>query len=229
MKLHKLSPAKGSVKPATRVGRGQGSGKGGHSTRGINGAQSRSGHKNKRNHEGGQMPLQMRLPKRGFKNTHRRYKGANPGEYVTFNLFELDYHAEKHGLTALTPELMYELGLVKRDAVIKILGDGQLERPLKIVAHRFSASAKAAILEQGGTPCYSLKTSQLQGIAHAYNLAKLDMKAIARNFDHIEETDKVVVVAEGSLKMKFDLEVYEVSEAAKLQVEEQGGQVSILG
>jgi large subunit ribosomal protein L15 len=228
MKLSTLSPAKGAVKTRKRVGRGQGSGLGGHSARGINGNKSRAGYKSKRNHEGGQMPLQMRLPKRGFKNSNRRYKSFNPGEYATFNLFELEYHADKNNLTHLTPQVMYELGLIQKGELVKVLGDGQVEKPLQITAHRFSQSAKEALQQAGGKAYFLLKTNQIQGIAHAYSLENIDMQAISRNFDYIGEQDLVAVEEEGSLKQKFNLHVHNITEAAKQQIEALGGTVTVL-
>ena len=142
--LSNLKPAKGSVKQGKRIGRGQGSGRGGTSTRGHKGAQSRSGYSRKRNHEGGQTPIQMRLPKRGFKNVNRV-------DYVALNLDALQQLADKHKLTEISFEKMRELRLVKKSDLVKVLGRGEVTSALKVTLHAFSASAKAAIEAAGGS------------------------------------------------------------------------------
>lgn len=142
--LSNLTPAKGSVRSRKRVGRGEGSGLGSTSGRGSKGAGSRSGYKSKRHHEGGQTPIQMRLPKRGFKNINRV-------EYVPFNLSDLQRIAEKHNLSALSFDALRKLRLVKQTDKIKILGDGQMNTRLDITAHAFSEKAKNAIEKAGGT------------------------------------------------------------------------------
>ena len=228
MKLHNLKPAIGSVRSRKRVGRGQGSGLGGHSTRGINGDGSRSGHKNKRNFEGGQMPLQMRLPKRGFKNSNRRYKGANPADYVVLNLDRLQDIAEKHQLQHIDPQVLHNLGYMKKSESLKVLGDGQLQKGLSVSAHRFSGAAKQAIQNAGGQAYFFLKTSQVQGIAHAYNLEVINGASISRNFKYIEPSDLVHLVQEGSLSMKLDVHVHKISEEAKAAILAKGGQVTVL-
>jgi large subunit ribosomal protein L15 len=144
MKLSNLKPAAGSTKSGKRIARGQGSGRGGTSTRGHKGAKSRSGYKSKRNFEGGQMPLQMRLPKRGFNSPNRV-------EYVGLNLGTLQEISEKHGLSELTPVTLYDAGIVKKNDRIKVLGDGELTTGLRIMAHAASASAKEAIEKAGGS------------------------------------------------------------------------------
>jgi large subunit ribosomal protein L15 len=144
MKLSNLKPAAGSTKSGKRIARGQGSGRGGTSTRGHKGAKSRSGYKSKRNFEGGQMPLQMRLPKRGFNSPNRV-------EYVGLNLGTLQEISEKHGLSELTPVTLYDAGIVKKNDRIKVLGDGELTTGLRITAHAASASAKEAIEKAGGS------------------------------------------------------------------------------
>jgi len=143
MKLHELKPAKGSVKTSKRVGRGQGSGKGGTSTRGHKGQKSRSGYSKKRAFEGGQMPLQMRLPKRGFKNPNRT-------EYVVFNLKRLNEIAAKYDATTIDFNFLRENGFVKKSDLVKILGTGSLESALNVSAHKFSAAAEEAIKAKGG-------------------------------------------------------------------------------
>ena len=144
MELNNLKPAEGSTKSEKRIARGQGSGRGGTSTRGHKGAKSRSGYKSKRNFEGGQMPLQMRLPKRGFNSPNRV-------EYVALNLDKLQALSEKHSLTELSPVTLYDLGLVKKSDRIKVLGNGEISSALTVTAHAASASAKDAIEKAGGS------------------------------------------------------------------------------
>jgi len=145
MKLHELKPAEGSTKNKKRIGRGQGSGKGGTSTRGHKGAKSRSGYKTKIGFEGGQMPLQRRVPKFGFKNINRvEYKGINLD-----TIQKLIDNSKK--LEILDPEILIENGLVNKKDLVKILGRGELKSKINIKAHGFSASAKVAIEKLGGT------------------------------------------------------------------------------
>ncbi|TND09700.1 MAG: 50S ribosomal protein L15 [Bacteroidetes bacterium] len=145
MKLHTLKPAKGSTKnEGKRLGRGQGSGKGGTSARGHKGAQSRSGYSRKRGHEGGQMPLQRRIPKFGFKNINRV-------EYKGINLDALQALVEKRKLSEIDHKTLVENGLASKSDLVKILGRGELKAKLDVKAHAFSASAKAAIESKGGT------------------------------------------------------------------------------
>jgi large subunit ribosomal protein L15 len=143
MDLHTLKPAEGSVKKKTRIARGQGSGKGGTSTRGHKGAKSRSGYKKKRNFEGGQMPLQMRIPKRGFKNPNRK-------SYIPLNLDYLQAFSDKYNVTEITPEVLNKNGVVKKSDLIKVLGRGELGVALKVTAHAASESAVKAIEAAGG-------------------------------------------------------------------------------
>ncbi len=144
MELNNLKPAKGSVKTRKRIGRGQGSGKGGTSTRGHKGAQSRSGYSRKKGFEGGQMPLQRRLPKFGFKNNNRiAYKGINISTLQTL--------AEKRNLQAIDFEILREAGLVAKNDLVKILGNGKLKTKLDVKAHAFSKSAIQAIESLQGT------------------------------------------------------------------------------
>lgn len=144
MELHNLKPAAGAVKKRKRIARGQGSGHGGTATRGHKGDKSRSGHKNKRNFEGGQMPLQMRLPKIGFKSPNRV-------EYIPFNLGRLQEIAEKYQLDTISPEVLAENGLIKKRDLVKVLAAGELKAKLTVSAHACSAAAKAAIEEAGGS------------------------------------------------------------------------------
>lgn len=144
MKLHKLKPAKGATKNRKRIARGQGSGKGGTATRGHKGQKSRSGYSRKRNFEGGQMPLQMRLPKRGFKNPNRE-------AFTPINLGRLQEIADKYQIDKVDPKWLAEQGIVHKNAKIKILGSGELAKKLDITAHACSASAKEAIEKTGGS------------------------------------------------------------------------------
>ena len=144
MDLSNLRPAKGSVKKSRRLGRGQGSGKGGTSTRGHKGAKSRSGYSKKIGFEGGQMPLQRRVPKYGFKNVNRK-------EYKGINISTLQNLAEQHNIEKIDFEVLVMAGLVSKNALVKILGKGTLERKLEVHAHAFSKSAVEAIEAKKGT------------------------------------------------------------------------------
>jgi large subunit ribosomal protein L15 len=145
MDLSSLKPAEGSVKKEKkRLGRGQGSGKGGTSARGHKGAKSRSGYSKKRGFEGGQMPLQRTSPKFGFKNINRK-------EYRVVNLDTLQELVEKLKISDITIEVMKEHGLAPKNALIKILGKGTLTAKVNVTANAFSESAKKAITEAQGT------------------------------------------------------------------------------
>ena len=144
MKLHTLKPAEGSVKNRKRIGRGTGSGRGGTSTRGHKGAKSRSGYKSKLGFEGGQMPLQRRVPKFGFKSLNRI-------ECKPINLNALQELAEKLNTEEITFDVLVENGLVSKKDVVKVLGRGELTGKLSVSAHHFSASAAEAIEKVGGT------------------------------------------------------------------------------
>ena len=144
MELHKLKSAPGATKKGKRIARGQGSGKGGTSTRGHKGAKSRSGWSKKRNHEGGQTPLQMRVPKKGFNNFNRV-------EYVPVNLGRLQAISEKYNLTDVSPESLYSNGIIKKSDRVKILATGELKSKLNVTAHAVSETAKKAIESIGGT------------------------------------------------------------------------------
>lgn len=143
MNLSNLKPAKHSVKTSRRAGRGQGSTDGGTSGRGHKGAKSRSGYSRKRGFEGGQMPMQRRLPKFGFTNISRV-------EYKAINIEVLQRLADK-GHTTITPQILIEAGLVSKNKLIKILGKGKLNAKLEVKAHAFSKSAEAAIEQVKGT------------------------------------------------------------------------------
>ena len=144
MKLHELRPAKGATHKTKRIGRGDGSGHGGTSTKGTKGAQARTGFKNKMAHEGGQMPIQRRIPKRGFKNPHRI-------EYKVINLGQAEQLAEKYNITEFTLENLYINGLISQTDRVKILGNGELKEKFTFRVNAISDKAKAAIEAAGGT------------------------------------------------------------------------------
>lgn len=144
MRLESLKPASGSTKSRKRIARGQGSGKGGTATRGHKGAQSRSGYSKKIGFEGGQMPLQRRVPKFGFKNNNKIVMKP-------INLDDLQSLSESKKLTEITPEVIRENGMAGKSDVIKVLGRGELSAKLTVKAHKFSKSAQEAIEKAGGT------------------------------------------------------------------------------
>ena len=144
MELHNLKPAKGATHHDKRVGRGAGSGHGGYSTRGLKGAKSRSGYSSKLGFEGGQMPLQRRLPKFGFKNLKRV-------EYKPINLSTLEELASKKELTVINVETLVAAGFISGNDRVKILGNGSVTKALNVTAHAFSQSAEAAIVAAGGS------------------------------------------------------------------------------
>ncbi len=144
MELHDLKPAVGSNKKKTRIGRGPGSGKGGTSTRGHKGAKSRSGYKQKVGFEGGQMPLQRRVPKGGFKNINRV-------EYKAINVAVLEALAEQNNLEKITVANLLQAGLVRKNQLVKILGQGQLNHKIEVEAHAFSKKAEEIITAAGGS------------------------------------------------------------------------------
>ena len=144
MELHNLKPAKGATHHDKRVGRGAGSGHGGYSTRGLKGAKSRSGYSSKLGFEGGQMPLQRRLPKFGFTNIKRV-------EYKAINLATLEELAAKNNLTEVNFETLVQAGFVSGKDKVKILGNGAITRALAVKANAFSKSAEAAIVAAGGS------------------------------------------------------------------------------
>jgi large subunit ribosomal protein L15 len=144
MDLSNLKPAKGSVKANKRLGRGQGSGRGGTSTRGHKGGQSRSGYSRKIGFEGGQMPLQRRVPKYGFTNLSRK-------EYKAINISTLQTLADSKKLSEINIQTLSDAGLISTNDLVKVLGNGKLTTKLDITAHAFSKSAKAAIEALKGT------------------------------------------------------------------------------
>ncbi len=144
MDLSNLKPAENSTKTSKRIGRGQGSGKGGTATKGHKGQKSRSGYSKKVGFEGGQMPLQRRVPKFGFTNISRK-------EFKGINIETLEMLAEKIGVTTIDVETLVEAGLVRKNSLVKILGNGTLTKKLEVKAHAFSKSAVEAIESLEGT------------------------------------------------------------------------------
>ncbi|MGZ5253281.1 MAG: 50S ribosomal protein L15 [Flavitalea sp.] len=143
MNLHQLKPAKGSTHKAKRLGRGEASGKGGTSTKGNKGGQSRAGYSSKIGFEGGQMPIQRRVPKRGFKNPHRV-------SYKVFNLAQIEQIIEKYGIQEFTIDTLYVNGLINRTDKVKILGNGEIATKISFKVNAVSEKAKAAIEAAGG-------------------------------------------------------------------------------
>ncbi|UEG49965.1 50S ribosomal protein L15 [Ferruginibacter lapsinanis] len=144
MKLHTLRPAKGATHKAIRIGRGEASGKGGTSTKGNKGGQSRAGYKSKPAFEGGQMPIQRRVPKRGFTNINRV-------EYKVINIGKIDHYAEKYGITEFSLQNLYINGLISQFDNVKILGVGEIKGKFTFKVNAVSAKAKAAIEAAGGS------------------------------------------------------------------------------
>ena len=144
MNLHTLKPAKGATHKEKRIGRGEASGKGGTSTKGNKGGQSRAGYKSKKAHEGGQMPIQRRVPKRGFTNINRV-------EFKVINIGQVDTYAEKYGITEFNHQNLYINSLISQCDNIKILGNGELKGKFNFKVNAVSAKAKAAIEAAGGT------------------------------------------------------------------------------
>ncbi|MER3463488.1 MAG: 50S ribosomal protein L15 [Chitinophagaceae bacterium] len=144
MKLHNLRPAKGAVHKEKRLGRGEGSGHGGTSTKGNKGQQSRTGYQRKMAHEGGQMPIQRRVPKRGFKNPHRI-------EYKVFNLGQIEQLVDKYGITEFSLENLYSNGLISQTDRVKVLGNGELKTKVTFKINAVSNKAKQAIETAGGS------------------------------------------------------------------------------
>jgi large subunit ribosomal protein L15 len=144
MDLSNLKPAEGSIKKRKRIARGEGSGKGGTSTRGHKGAKSRSGYSKKVGFEGGQMPLQRRVPKFGFKNINRK-------EYKAINIGVIQELAQKRNIDSIGIEVLIEAGMIKKQDLVKILGKGTLSKKIEVKAHAFSKTAIAAIEEAKGT------------------------------------------------------------------------------
>ena len=144
MNLHSLKPAKGSVHSRKRIGRGQGSGRGGTSTRGHKGAQSRSGYSRKMGFEGGQMPLQIRLPKRGFTNINRV-------EYVALNLDMIQHYADKFKSTTVDMDFLRSNNIIQKTDLVKVLSNGEITSKLNISANGISKAAQEKIEKAGGS------------------------------------------------------------------------------
>ncbi len=144
MNLHTLQPAKGSVHKEKRLGRGEASGKGGTSTKGNKGHQSRNGYSQKKGHEGGQMPIQRRLPKRGFKS-------IDPVVYTVFNVGQLDHLVEKYELQDFSVDNLYANGLVNKTAKVKLLGQGELKSKVTVKVNAISEKAKQLVEKAGGS------------------------------------------------------------------------------
>jgi large subunit ribosomal protein L15 len=144
MKLENLKPAKGATKASKRVGRGEGSGHGGTATRGMNGAKSRSGYSHKIGFEGGQMPIQRRLPKFGFKNPTRV-------EYKPVNLSVINALAVDADLSEVTIDDLFTAGIISKNEIVKVLGKGEITKAVNVVANAFSKSATEKIQAAGGT------------------------------------------------------------------------------
>jgi len=143
MKLNNLTPAEGSRGRQKRVGRGEGSGHGGQSTRGMNGAKSRSGYRHKIGFEGGQMPIQRRMPKFGFKNPTRV-------EYKAVNVSTLQTVSERFNVTVITPDTLIEAGFISKNDLVKVLGSGEITAAVEVSANAFSKSAQTKIEAAGG-------------------------------------------------------------------------------
>lgn len=144
MQLHNLKPAAGSTQYQKRVGRGEGSGHGVTAGKGNKGQQARTGAKTKIGHEGGQMPIQRRMPKRGFKNRNRV-------EYKAFNLGQIDQLVEKYGLEEFSMDALYINGLISRTDLVKVLGTGEIKSKVTIKVNAISEKAKSAVEAAGGT------------------------------------------------------------------------------
>lgn len=144
MNLHSLKPAKGSTHSRKRIGRGQGSGRGGTSTRGHKGAQSRSGYSRKMGFEGGQMPIQIRLPKRGFTNINRV-------DYIALNLDLIQHFADKYNVTSIDMDFLREKNIIQKTHLVKVLSNGEITSKLTISANGISKSALEKIEKAGGS------------------------------------------------------------------------------
>lgn len=144
MQLHNLKPAEGATQKGKRIGRGEGSGHGGTATKGNKGQQARTGYQSKKGHEGGQMPIQRRMPKRGFKSLNRI-------DYKVFNLGQIDFLVEKYDLKEFTLDNLYINGLISRTDAVKILGNGEVKTKMTFKVNAISGKAKEAIEAAGGT------------------------------------------------------------------------------
>ncbi|WP_276131768.1 50S ribosomal protein L15 [Polluticoccus soli] len=144
MQLHNLKPAEGATQKGKRIGRGEGSGHGGTATKGNKGQQARTGYQSKKGHEGGQMPIQRRMPKRGFKSLNRV-------DYKVFNLGQIDFLVEKYDIKEFSLDNLYINGLINRTDAVKILGNGELKTKMTFKVNSISGKAKEAIEAAGGS------------------------------------------------------------------------------
>ncbi len=144
MQLHNLKPAEGATHKSKRIGRGEGSGHGGTATKGNKGQQARTGYQSKKGHEGGQMPIQRRMPKRGFKSLNRV-------DYKVFNLGQIDYLIEKYNIEEFNLDTLYINGLISRTESVKILGNGDTTAKIAFKVNAISEKAKQAIEAAGGS------------------------------------------------------------------------------
>lgn len=144
MQLHNLKPAEGATQKGKRIGRGEGSGHGGTATKGNKGQQARTGYQSKKGHEGGQMPIQRRMPKRGFKSLNRV-------DYKVFNLGQIDFLVEKYDIKEFSLDNLYINGLINRTDAVKILGNGELKTKMTFKINAISGKAKEAIEAAGGS------------------------------------------------------------------------------
>jgi len=194
MDLSNLKPAEGSTKQRKRVGRGQGSGRGGTSTRGHKGAKSRSGYSRKIGFEGGQMPLQKRVPKFGFTNINRK-------EFKGVNLDTIQMLVDTKKVKAITKEVLVENGLVSKKDLVKVLGRGELKAKVDVTVDAFSASAQAAIEKAGGkvTALFQPKSKELQNEAKPKTTAAPKAATKAK-----EETKKENTKPEGDQSTEED-------------------------
>jgi len=144
MELHNLKPAEGATHHQKRVGRGEGSGHGVTAGKGNKGQQARTGYQSKKGHEGGQMQIQRRMPKRGFKNRNRV-------EYKAFNLGQIDYYGEKYAMNEFSLDALYINGLINRTDLVKVLATGEIKNKVTIKVNAISEKAKAAVEAVGGT------------------------------------------------------------------------------
>jgi len=201
MKLHELKPAANATQLSKRIGRGQGSGKGGTSTKGHKGAQSRSGYSRKLGFEGGQMPIYRILPKRGFKNINRI-------EYSPINISTIQMLADKTQQSEITLELMKSNGLISMKDKIKILGNGEITSKLTVTAHAFSKTAREAILNTGGK-CVDLTKGETTEGEKAESRKKKEEKEIEKVEEEKAEGKKQKAE---SRKQKEEKEIEKVEE-----------------
>ena len=206
MKLNNLKPAAGSTHSRRRIGRGPGSGLGGTSTRGHKGAKARSGYKRKIGFEGGQMPLQRRVPKAGFKNINHK-------EYFAVNLSTLQKLAEAKNLTVIGIEELKAAHLTNGKELVKVLGNGELTAKLEVKAHAFSKTAEEAIKAVGGNTT-TVNLSTLQKLAEAKNLTVIGIEELKAA--HLTNGKELVkVLGNGELTAKLEVKAHAFSKTAE--------------